>query len=91
MLFSAATKQFITSAPNEESLKPSRPHRLKRFLAQGAVGAALLATWASAPAQALTWNWSFTGDVSSGQGTFTTAGTTAQAFITETITAVTGT
>jgi hypothetical protein len=60
-------------------------------VAQGAVGAALLATWASAPAQALTWNWSFTGPLSSGQGTFTTAGATAQAFTTETITAITGT
>ena len=55
------------------------------------MGAALLATWAAAPAQALTWNWSFTGDLTSGQGTFTTAGTTAQAGITETITAITGT
>ena len=91
MLFSAATKQFISSAPNEESLKPSRPRRLNRFVAQGAVGAALLATWASAPAQALTWNWSFTGNLTSGQGTFTTAGTTAQAGITETITGITGT
>ena len=91
MFFSAARKQFIPSAPSDNALKPSRPHRLKRFVAQGAVGAALLATWAAAPAQALTWNWSFTGDLTSGQGTFMTAGTTAQAGITETITAITGT
>ena len=91
MFFSAASKQFISSAPRGNALKPSRPRRLKRFVAQGAVGVALMATWFAVPAQALTWNWSFTGDVTSGQGTFTTAGTTAQAGITETITAITGT
>ena len=42
-------------------------------------------------AQALTWNWSFTGDFSSGQGTFTTAGSTPVADAIETITAITGT
>jgi len=91
MFFSAATKQFISSAPRGNALKSSRPHRLKRLMAHGAVGAALLATWFAVPAQALTWNWSFTGDTTSGQGTFTTAGTTAQAGITEAITAITGT
>ncbi len=91
MFFSAATKQFISSAPSGNALKSSRPHRLKRLMAHGAVGAALQATWFAVPAQALTWNWSFTGDYTSGQGTFTTAGTTAQAGITEAITAITGT
>lgn len=60
-------------------------------MAHGAVGAALQATWFAVPAQALTWNWSFTCDYTSGQGTFTTAGTTAQAGITEAITAITAT
>ena len=91
MFFSAATKQFISSAPRGNALKSSRPHRLKRLMAHGAVGAALLATWFAVPAQALTWNWSDTGNTTSGQGTFTTAGTTAQAGITEAITAITGT
>jgi len=42
-------------------------------------------------ARALTWNWSVTGPVGSAQGTFTTAGTAAQAGVAETITGVTGT
>jgi len=42
-------------------------------------------------ARALTWDWSVTGTTQSAQGTFTTAGATAQAGFTETITGVTGT
>ena len=43
-------------------------------------------------ASALTWNWSFNGGpLPSGQGTFTTAGSTAQANTLETITGITGT
>ena len=56
------------------------------------MGAALLASWAAVPAQALTWNWSFDGSPhGSAQGTFTTAGSTALANTLETITAITGT
>ena len=62
-------------------------------MAHGAVGAALLAACLQAgAASALTWNWSFIGGpLPSGQGTFTTAGSTAQANTLETITGVTGT
>lgn len=42
-------------------------------------------------ARALTWNWSVTSNNESAQGTFTTAGATAQAGVTEAITGVTGT
>ena len=79
---SAIGKEFISgvSRPGQVSLKPSRAHRLKRFMVRGAVGATLLATWASAPAHTLTWNWSFDGSPEgSAQGTLTTAGTTAVA------------
>jgi len=91
---SVIRKQLISSAPGcgEVSPKFSRPHRLKRLMAHGAVSAALMATWAAAPAQALTWNWSFDGGpLPSAQGTFTTAGSTAQANTLETITGITGT
>jgi hypothetical protein len=87
---SSIRKEFIsgTSSPGEVSLLSSRPQHLKRFMVRGAVSAALLATWPSASAHALTWNWSFDGSV---QGTFTTAGTTAVANTFQTITAITGT
>jgi hypothetical protein len=91
---SALGKEFISgvSRPGQVSLKPSRPHRLKRFMVRGAVGAALLATWASAPAHTLTWNWSFDGSPEgSAQGTLTTAGTTAVVNTPEIITGITGT
>lgn len=42
-------------------------------------------------AHALTWNWSFSGTNGSAQGTFTTAGTTAQPGVIETITGISGT
>jgi len=73
--------------------KPSRPQHLKRFMVRGAAGAALLATCLQAgAASALTWNWSFNGgSLPSAQGTFTTAGSTAQANTLETITGITGT
>jgi hypothetical protein len=61
-------------------------------LAKKALGAAVAVGMLSAgSAQALTWNWSFTGNISSGQGTFTTAGSTPVADAIETITAITGT
>ena len=61
-------------------------------LAKKALGGAVAVGMLSAgSAQALTWNWSFTGDFSSGQGTFTTAGSTPVADAIETITAITGT
>ena len=91
----AIRKQLIssTTGSGEVSVKSSRPHRLKRLMAHGAVGAALLATCLQAgAASALTWNWSFNGGpLPSGQGAFTTAGSTAQANTLETITGVTGT
>ena len=81
-----------TPGSDKASLKSSRPPGLKRLMAHGAVGAALLATWASAPAQALTWNWSFDAAPQfSAQGTFTTAGSTALANTMETIIDITGT
>jgi len=91
---SSIRKEFISgvSSPGKVSPKSSRPHRLKRLMIHGAVGAALLASWAAVPAQALTWNWSFDGSPhGSAQGTFTTAGSTALANTLETITAITGT
>jgi len=56
-----------------------------------AAAASLATLFVPNAARALTWNWSATGPVGSAQGTFTTAGTTAQAGVTETITGVTGT
>jgi hypothetical protein len=92
---SAIRKQLISSTPasGEVSIKSSRPQRLKRLMAHGAVGAALMATCLQAgAASALTWNWSINGGpLPSGQGTFTTAGSTAQANTLETITGITGT
>jgi len=72
MFLSAARKHFISSAPpllhtsasepGQVVLKPARPHRLKRPIASGAVGAALLATCLQAgAASALSFNFSFTG------------------------------
>ena len=62
-------------------------------MVRGAVGAALLASCLQAgAASALTWNWSFNGGpLPSAQGTFTTAGSTAQANTFLTITGITGT
>ena len=92
---SSIRKEFISgvSSPSQVSLKSSQPHRLKRLMAHGAVGAALLATCIQAgAASALTWNWSFNGGpLPSGQGTFTTTGSTAQANTLQTITGITGT
>ncbi len=45
----------------------------------------------TSPAQALTWSWSFTGNISSGQGTFSTAGSAPAANTFETITGINGT
>jgi len=94
-LFSSSIrKQFSgVSASGQVLPKPSRPQRLKRFMVRGAAGAALLATCLQAgAASALTWNWSFSGGpLPSAQGTFTTAGSTAQANTLETITGITGT
>jgi len=62
-------------------------------MVRGAAGAALLATCLQArAASALTWNWSFSGGpLPSAQGTFTTAGSTAQANTLKTIIGITGT
>ena len=68
------------------------PRPLLASLAKKALGAAVaVGTLSAGSAQALTWNWSFTADLSSGQGTFTTAGPTPVADSIETITAITGT
>ena len=56
-----------------------------------AAAASLATLFVPNAARALTWNWSVTGSKGSAQGTFTTAGATAQAGITETITGATGT
>ena len=89
---SAIRRQLIssTTGSGEVSLKFLF---FKRLMAHGGVGAALLATCLQAgAASALTWNWSFNGGpLPSGQGTFTTAGSTAQANTLETITGITGT
>jgi len=94
-LFSSSIRKELSgvSASGQVLPKPSRPQRLKRFMVRGAVGAALLATCLQAgAASALTWNWSFNGGpLPSAQGTFTTAGSTAQANTFLTITGVTGT
>ena len=61
---SAIRKQLIssTTGSGEVSLKFLRLKRLKRLMAHGAVGAALLATCLQAgAASALTWNWSLNG------------------------------
>jgi hypothetical protein len=89
---SAIRRQLIssTTGSGEVSLKFLF---FKRLMAHGGVGAALLATCLQAgAASALTWNWSFNGGpLPLGQGTFTTAGSTAQANTLETITGITGT
>lgn len=56
-----------------------------------AAAASLATLFVPNAARALTWDWSVTGSKGSAQGTFTTAGATAQAGITETITGITGT
>ena len=56
-----------------------------------AAAASLATLFVPNAARALTWNWSVTGSKGSAQGTFTTAGPTAQAGITETVTGATGT
>ena len=67
----------------------TRHHKKLLGAALGAVVAGFLLT--AGQAKALTWNWSFSGDASSGQGTFTTAGSTPVAGAIETITDITGT
>ena len=64
MFFSTARKQLISNVfgSGEVSPKFSRPHRLKRLMAHGAVGAALLASCLQAgSASALSFNFSFVG------------------------------
>ena len=66
-------------------------HFAMRFPIALAGAASLAMLFVPNAARALTWNWSVTGENGSAQGTFTTAGATAQAGVTETITGVTGT
>jgi hypothetical protein len=64
MSFSTARKQLISNVlgSGEVSPKFSRPHRLKRLTAHGAVGAALLASCLQAgAASALSFNFSYSG------------------------------
>jgi hypothetical protein len=64
MFFSTARKQFISNGlgSGEVSLKFSCPHRLKRLMAHGAVGTALLAICLQAgDASALGFTFTFTG------------------------------
>ena len=56
-----------------------------------AAAASLAALAVPNTAQALTWNWSFNGSNSSGQGTFTSAGSIPTAFTNVAITGITGT
>jgi hypothetical protein len=64
LLCSSAPPLLRSSAskPGQAALKSSRPHRLKRLIANRSVGAALLATCLQAgAASALSFNFSFTG------------------------------